>query len=99
MSTSSTVAYVVSRITVSTLLTTRSSTCAVVAVGFALTPAFGAVYLIVALVTAAGLVVVTWRFSTAPSPDTAWAGYKYSSMYLGILLVGVIVDALLRTRP
>jgi len=72
---------------------------AVVAVGFALTPAFGAVYLIVALVTAAGLVVVTWRFSAAPSPDTAWAGYKYSSMYLGILLVGVIVDALLRARP
>ena len=72
---------------------------AVVAVGFALTPAFGILYLLVALATAAGLVVVTWRFSAAPSPDTAWAGYKYSSMYLGILLVGVIADALLRTHP
>ena len=72
---------------------------AVVAVAFALTPAFGLAYLVVALLTAAGLVVVTWRFTKAPGPETAWAGYKYSSMYLGILLVGVIVDALLRARP
>ncbi len=71
---------------------------AVVALAFALTPAFGPAYLVVALVTGAGLVYVTWRFTSAPGPDTAWAGYKYSSMYLGILLVGVIVDALLRTR-
>ena len=71
---------------------------AAVAVGFALTPAFGLAYLVVALATAVGLVVVTWRFTAAPGPETAWAGYKYSSMYLGILLVGVIVDALLRAR-
>src|SRR5436190_5223135 len=72
---------------------------AVVAIAFALTPAFGLAYLVVAILTAAGLVVVTWRFTKAPGPDTAWAGYKYSSMYLGILLVGVIIDALLRARP
>ena len=79
-------------------ITASSILVAVVALAFALTPAFGAAYLFVALATAAGLVYVTWRFSAAPGPETAWAGYKYSSMYLGILLVGVIVDALLRTR-
>ena len=92
------------------LSATRSETTAVraiagssilvagVALAFALTPAFGTAYLLVALATAAGLVYVTWRFTAAPGPDTAWAGYKYSSMYLGILLVGVIVDAVIRTR-
>jgi len=78
-------------------ITFSSLLVAAVAVGFALTPAFGIAYLVVAVATAVGLVYVTWRFSSAPGPDTAWAGYKYSSMYLALLLVGVIVDALLRT--
>ncbi len=79
-------------------ITASSLLVAAVAMAFALTPAFGVAYLLVAVATAAGLVYVTWRFSAAPGPDTAWAGYKYSSMYLGLLLVGVIVDALLRVR-
>ncbi|TLZ69968.1 MAG: protoheme IX farnesyltransferase [Methanobacteriota archaeon] len=65
---------------------------------FALTPAFGVTYAAVALATAAGLVVVTWRFSRAPGPATAWAGYKFSSAYLGILLAGIILDAMFRIR-
>ncbi|OGS50376.1 MAG: protoheme IX farnesyltransferase [Euryarchaeota archaeon RBG_16_68_12] len=68
------------------------------AVAFALTPAFGFAYLVVALATAAGMMYVTWRFSSRPSPATAWAGYRYSSMYLGLLLLGVILDAIVRIR-
>jgi len=64
------------------------------AVASALTPAFGIAYLLVALATAVGLVYAAWRFSSRPSPATAWAGYKFSSMYLGFLLFGVIVDAI-----
>jgi len=64
------------------------------AVAFALTPAFGAAYLAVALAAAIGLGYATWRFSSRPGPATAWAGYKFSSMYLGFLLLGVIVDAI-----
>src|SRR6058998_3945885 len=65
---------------------------AVVAVAFALTPAFGAAYFLVAIAAAAGLFYVTWRFSAKPSAATAWAGYKYSSVYLGFLLIGIIID-------
>src|SRR3989442_6707188 len=48
---------------------------------FVLTPAFGLAYAVIAVATAAGLAVVTWRFSRAPGPATAWAGYKFSSAY------------------
>jgi len=67
-----------------------------VAVAFALTPAFGAAYVLVAIGAAAGLVYVTWRFSRDPSAATAWTGYKYSSVFLGFLLIGIIVDAVVR---
>ena len=77
-------------------ITASSILVAIVALAFALTPAFGIAYVLVAVATAVGLVYVTWRFSAEPSAATAWAGYKYSSMYLGILLLGIIVDALLR---
>ena len=65
---------------------------------FVLTPAFGLAYAVIAVATAAGLAVVTWRFSRAPGPATAWAGYKFSSAYLGILLAGIVLDAVLRVR-
>lgn len=80
-------------------ITGSSILVAVVALAFALTPAFGIAYLAVAIATAAGLVAVTWRFSARPSAATAWTGYKYSSLYLGALLVGIIVDALVRLPP
>src|SRR5438093_2995481 len=57
-------------------ITASSILVAVVAVAFALTPAFGAAYFLVAIATAAGLLYVTWRFSAEPSAATAWAGYK-----------------------
>ncbi|HLB68728.1 MAG TPA: heme o synthase [Thermoplasmata archaeon] len=76
-------------------ITASSILVAVVAIAFAATEAFGFAYLIVAAATAAGLVYVTWRFFARPSADTAWAGYKYSSAYLGALLVGIVIDAIL----
>ena len=69
---------------------------AIVALTFVLTNAFGLAYRVVAAAAAAGLVVVTWRFSAHPNPDTAWTGYKYSSAYLGALLIGIVVDSILR---
>jgi len=76
-------------------ITASSILVAVVAIAFAATDAFGFAYLIVALAAATGLVYVTWRFFARPNADTAWAGYKYSSAYLGALLVGIVIDAIL----
>ena len=59
---------------------------------------FGIAYMLVAVAAAAGLVYVTWQFVARPGPATAWRGYKYSSMYLGVLLLGAIADALVRLR-
>lgn len=76
-------------------ITASSILVAVVAIAFAPTEAFGFAYLIVAIAAAAGLVYVTWRFFARPNADTAWAGYKYSSAYLGALLIGIVIDAIL----
>lgn len=59
---------------------------------------FGIAYMAIAVAMAAGLAYVTWQFTARPGPATAWRGYKYSSTYLAILLLGVILDTLVRTR-
>lgn len=77
-----------------------ASTAAVppIALAFYLTAAFGMPYLIVAAVSGAIVIALAARFAREPNDRTAWLGYKASSLYLGVLLLGAIADALLRVR-
>jgi heme o synthase len=69
---------------------------AVASVAFFLTSAFDGVYLVVALLSSTALLSLTARFLVHPSPETAWAGYRFSGIYLAVVLVGTMADAILR---
>src|SRR3989475_12863781 len=51
---------------------------------FFFTSAFDAIYLAVALVLGAALLALTAKFVAHPSAETAWAGYKFSGIYLAL---------------
>src|SRR5207247_2362847 len=65
-------------------------------IAFIFTSAFDAVYLGVAMVSGVALLVLTAKFIAHPNPETAWAGYKFSGIYLALLLIGMMADAILR---
>ena len=69
---------------------------AVTGIAFAFTSAFEALYLVVAVALGAVLLGLTAKFLAHPSPETAWAGYKFSGIYLALLLIGMMADAILR---
>lgn len=69
---------------------------AFVSIGFAFTSAFDVVYLFVAIASGAVLLGLTAKFLAHPSAETAWAGYKFSGVYLALVLVGMMADAILR---
>ncbi|MGI0148743.1 MAG: heme o synthase [Thermoplasmata archaeon] len=69
---------------------------AVTGIAFAFTSAFAALYLVVAVVSGAVLLGLTAKFLADPSPETAWAGYKFSGIYLALLLLGIMADAIVR---
>jgi len=68
----------------------------VAAIAFALTPAFQGLYLVVAVVSGVVLLGINGRFLAHPSPETAWVGYKFSGVYLALLLLAMMADAILR---
>jgi protoheme IX farnesyltransferase len=72
-----------------------TTSVAVASIAFALTPAFHDGYLVVAIATAAVLVYLVARLIAEPTAERAWAGYKFSGVYLAILLVAIMADALL----
>lgn len=69
---------------------------AITAIAFSLTSAFQALYLAVAIVSGAILLGITARFLRHPSPEAAWVGYRFSGIYLAVLLIGMMADAFLR---
>jgi len=69
---------------------------AAASIAFVFTSAFDVVYLVVAGVAGAILLGLTVRFMWTPNAETAWAGYKFSGLYLALVLVGIIVDAVVR---
>jgi heme o synthase len=69
---------------------------ALASIAFFFTAAFDAIYLAVALVLGAALLALTAKFIAHPSAETAWAGYKFSGIYLALLLIGMMADAILR---
>src|SRR5207244_6766379 len=75
----------------------RSSTVvAVASIAFVFTAAFDALYLGVALFSGAILLGFAAKFLASPSDETAWAGYKFSGIYLALLLFGAMADAIVR---
>ena len=72
-----------------------TATVAVASVAFAMTSAFHDGYLVVALVASAILMYLVVRLLAEPTPERAWAGYKFSGLYLAIILVAMMADVLL----
>jgi protoheme IX farnesyltransferase len=54
----------------------------------------GNFYLVSALVLGAGLLIAAWRVYRSDSNKIAWQMYRYSSMYLMLLFLALVVDAL-----
>src|SRR6267143_464043 len=73
-----------------------SAVVAVTSIAFVFTSAFDAVYLGVAVIAGAVLLGLTAKFLVSPSVENAWAGYKFSGIYLTLLLLGMMADAILR---
>jgi protoheme IX farnesyltransferase len=73
-----------------------SAIVAAASIAFAFTSAFDALYLGFAAILGAVLLGLTARFLARPSPENAWAGYKFSGIYLTLLLFGMMADAILR---
>ena len=69
---------------------------AVASIAFVFTSAFDVVYMVVAGVAGAILLGLTARFFWTPNAETAWAGYKFSGVYLALILIGIMVDAVVR---
>jgi len=65
---------------------------------FLLTPSFGLAFLGVAAVAGAVLLLRTARFIRRPSMETAPDGYKFSGLYLTLILAGAMLDAVLAIR-
>jgi heme O synthase-like polyprenyltransferase len=62
---------------------------------FVLTPAFHWAFIAVAAIAGGILLALTVRFVRRPSAETAWQGYRFSGVYLALILAGAIVDAIL----
>src|SRR5205809_1634841 len=73
-----------------------STVVAVASIAFVFTAAFDALYLGVALFSGAILLGFAAKFLASPSDETAWAGYKFSGIYLALLLFGAMADAIVR---
>jgi protoheme IX farnesyltransferase len=62
---------------------------------FAFAPSFSTpAYVGVAVAAGAVLVVLTARFVRNPTPETALAGYRYSGVYLALILAAMMVSAI-----
>ncbi len=67
---------------------------AVTSVAFFFTDAFHDAYLVVAVASGIVLLYLAARLIHEPSVERAWAGYKFSGVYLTIILLAVMADAL-----
>ena len=77
-------------------ITISSTIVAFASVAFVFTSAFDALYLGVPVVAGAVLLALTAKFLIIPSAENAWAGYRFSGIYLALLLVGMMADAIVR---
>src|SRR3989449_371014 len=77
-------------------ITGSTALLAVASIAFVFTNAFDVVYMVVAGVAGAILLGLTAKFLWTPNAETAWAGYKFSGVYLALVLIGIMVDAVVR---
>jgi protoheme IX farnesyltransferase len=77
-------------------ISVSSAVVAAASIAFVFTSAFDALYLTVAAISGAILLGLTVKFLARPSIETAWAGYRFSGVYLALLLFGIMADAILR---
>ena len=54
----------------------------------------GTIYLVSALVLGGLLIAAAWRVWTVPGNKVAWTMYRWSSMYLALLFLALILDSL-----
>jgi len=71
-----------------------SAIVAIASIAFFFTDAFHDGYLVVAVALGAILLYLTIRFLRDPTQERAWAGYKFSGIYLALILVAMMADAL-----
>ncbi len=57
--------------------------------------ATGTIYLVSALVLGAFLIYAAWKVWKVPGNKVAWAMYRWSSMYLALIFLALVVDALI----
>ncbi len=55
--------------------------------------ATGPIYLVSALLLGMALIVAAWRVFTIPGNKVAWTMYRWSSMYLALIFLALMVDA------
>ncbi len=72
-----------------------SAIVALASVAFVFTDAFHDAYFVAAVAASAILLYLSIQFLREPTQERAWAGYKFSGIYLALILVAVMVDALI----
>ena len=72
-----------------------SAIVAVSSIAFFFTDAFHDTYFVAALALGAVLLYLTVQFLREPTQERAWTGYKFSGIYLALILLAMMADALL----
>ncbi len=57
---------------------------------------FGTLYLLIVTIMGGLLLLSNVRMIRSPSKETAWTAFKFSSPYLAVVFVGMVLDVLLR---
>jgi len=72
-----------------------SAIVALTSIAFVFTDAFHDTYFVAAVALGAVLLYLTIQFLREPTQEHAWTGYKFSGIYLALILVAVMADALI----
>ena len=72
-----------------------SAMVALASIAFFFTSAFHDAYFVAAVALGAILLYLTVAFLRDPTLDRAWTGYKFSGIYLALILIAMMADALL----
>jgi len=72
-----------------------SAIVAIASIAFFFTDAFHDTYFVADIALGAVLLYLTIRFLREPTLERAWAGYKFSGVYLALILVAMMADALM----
>ena len=72
-----------------------SALVALASIAFVFTDAFHDAYFVAAVALGAILLYLTIQFLREPTQERAWAGYRFSGIYLALILVAVMADALI----